>query len=178
MGLYSPESIGDTGNSYITLDLEQNKEQIIGGKSMAANFEVGDKVRFCRMDAHHKYYLLSLRQVFGDYGIIRCFSKIDKNVVAVSISPICEIYVPVEWLDLVEKGKKLYNGKVICTKFKPSKEYAIVKFTPGKVYTIKDGKLFDDAPPHCPYLDNLCSLDDIRARNYVDVDFIEFKGEA
>lgn len=142
-----------------------------------ANFEVGDTVLFCRMDTHHRWYSLSLRQEFGTCGTITGFSGIDKEIAVVSISPICNIYVPVEWLDLVEKGKKYYNGKVICTKFKPSREHAIVKFTPGKVYTIKDGKLFDDAPP-TPYLTCIKNLDDIRILNYVDVDFIEFKGEA
>lgn len=141
-------------------------------------FEVGDKVKIDRMDTHWSGYQPYMRFELGDIGKI---VGVTENGIRLDLSESgmasLTLTVPCDWLGLVEKGKKLYNGKVICTKFKPNDKYHIVKFTPGKVYTIKDGVLFDDAPP-CPYLRDICSLDDIRTRNYVDVDFIEFKGEA
>lgn len=139
------------------------------------NFKVGDKVKVYNVDAHDEEYASNALPYFNKPCEIIAINA--NNTVCLHNGRIA-FTVPTHWVEHVKQDiQPLYNGKVICTKFTPHSYYKSVAFTPGKVYKIENGVLHDDKPP-CPYLHNITSLDYIRKSNYVDVDFIEFKGEA
>lgn len=140
-------------------------------------FEVGDKVKVYKVDAHCEQYANDALPHFNKPCEIIAINVNNTMCLRPTENWPFAFTVPTDWVEHVKQEvQPLYNGKVICTKFTPHTFYKSVVFTPGKVYTIKDGVLLDDEPP-CPYLMRITSLDYIRENNYVDVDFIEFKGE-
>ena len=150
---------------------------------MAQKFEVGDKVIIAKMDIHWPDYCGSLNKFIGKTAVVEDIGKesirlriIDTDVIGYMCSDTW--YFNPDWLELVEKANKYYTGKVICTKFQEDyrSKYYDVKFTPGKVYTICNGTLLDDIVSPAPYRMGIKNMDDVNAENYVDVEFIEFKG--
>ena len=74
---------------------------------------------------------------------------------------------------------KLYNGKVVCVECPPN----VGPYTPGKVYTFKDGFMFDDLGNKHPsvYVRGNPRSNPIRDfddwKNFTYAKFIEYKGE-
>lgn len=146
---------------------------------MAQKFEVGDKVIIAKMDIHWPLYSELLNKFIGKIAKVESMHKEGIQLAIVDASGcIDSLYFNPDWLELVEKSNKHYTEKVICTKFQEDyrSKYYRVKFTPGKVYAINDGTLFDDIVSPFPYRCEIKNMDDLNTKNYVDVEFIEFKG--
>lgn len=77
-----------------------------------------------------------------------------------------------------EEKPKYWSGKVVCVKaddgFMWHKRPC---FTVGKVYEVKDGHLYDNAPT-VPFMNRIVSVDQLNSKIDYRYNFIEFKGEA
>lgn len=136
-------------------------------KKMANKFEVGDKVHFCYLDAHNELFQPELTDVFDQEGIIVAIDG-DYSLAVKFEKRTFELNV--DWIELVEKAKKPWNGKVVCVDSHSN------FFTKGKIYEVKTGYLYDDSKT--PYFAGNRYYDCPNHTLTYSAEFIEFKGFA
>lgn len=171
-------------------------------------FELGDQVQLVKLDATkdttlsatglHHYFLKTGQVMAINQRNNRYLVMFEKEIIFDS----CEyesvrIWVPGEWLQYVcvpEKPKE-FTGKAICVSDDVDnmrkKPCVPSHFTPGKVYSIKQGVLFDDLvnplaandgleTPFDAGIRNIDEFNKKMARVYPtrNLKFIEFKGFA
>ena len=139
-----------------------------------AKFEVGDNVKIVRMDVNWYAYAPRMRYILGEVGfIVECNCPVGNPCIKFADGN--EFYVPDGWFELVEKAKKGWTGKVICTEVDAP---CYDMFEVGKVYDVIDGKLIScNSKPYPSNHWTFTSAENIdeRVRHY---GFIEFKGFA
>jgi hypothetical protein len=148
-------------------------------------FKVGDKVKIVRMDTKWSAYQKVLNKYIGTIGkIVKTEGLVsdDDPYHDVEFLDGLTFSIKDEWLELVEKKKTGWNGKVVCVNIKPMVISCRRFFSVGKVYKVVNGKLLDDDNninnPWTGVLDPIKDFNDLieRTKNYYD--FIEFKGFA
>lgn len=149
------------------MDYEKIEEE----KKMADKFEVGDKVRIVKLDVTGDLCVRNaMKKALGEFGVVRPRlnggTSVAEAVFVETEDGNSYFYMP-EWLELVEKAKKPWNGKVICVDSR--NRY----FTIGKIYEVKKGELYDDSKtPFTHFLYYNCPT------NAPGAYFVEFKGFA
>ena len=164
-------------------------------------FELDDQVQLVKLDATEDdtaLYANRLRHYFLKTGQVMAISSIlDRYLVMFEKEPHspCEnasikIWVPGEWLRHVcapEKFKQ-FTGKVICVSddvdTMQKKPWVPTHFTPGKVYSIEQGVLFDDLVNdrlETPFTAGIRNIDELNKKMEQiyptrNLKFIEFKG--
>lgn len=104
-------------------------------------FEVGDKVKVVRLDVTKPDYVSALNQYLGRTGTIRGTQFFGSELL-VEFDNGSSYYFYPEWLELVEKKKKGWSGKiVIVSTAQPPLFPGKYQCEPGNVYTVKDGSI-------------------------------------
>ena len=138
-------------------------------------FHVGDKVRVVKYTMYNDCYINDvMKKIFGEVITVKYDCWSDRVMCSFGIDGESYTFTFLnEWLELAEKAKKPWNGKVICV------ESESMFFTKGKIYNVINGKLYDDS--QTPYSHELteCPNEAISQVTICPVaNFIEFKGEA
>lgn len=141
--------------------------------------EIGDKVKIVKLDCNWSKWTPELSNYIGKTGVIvvNCCDYVGIDFG----DETGRWYFHNNWLELVEKAKKYWSGKVVCVDTE-SEDY----FVKGKVYKVKDGRIFGEN--HFE-LFNCCTdpitelhLGDISwcplLPNVFSTKFIEYKGMA
>lgn len=108
-----------------------------------SKFEVGDKVKVICLDKRHHLYVHPMREWLGKQGELLSID-INSNDAVVKLGNGLCLWMPMNWLKLVEKKKKYWTGKVICVDNGVDGFSGPKLFTTGKVYEVKEGLLFDN----------------------------------
>lgn len=140
-------------------------------------FHAGDIVKVVRMDIKDIGYtgIKDQKLCLGEKGKVVTVSE-KVGVIAVNFNN-CTFSINPKWVELVERRRKPYNGKVVCVGCDTDK---VTLFKIGKVYKVIDGDLYDETMS--TWRTASYSIDDInRMVNTpcnLGLKFIEFKGYA
>lgn len=140
-------------------------------------FEIGDKVKVVRLDTTKTDYVPELNAYLGRTGIIRDTQKLGSELRVEFDNGNTWWFYP-EWLELVEKKKKGWAGKIVVAgrlyDHFPSCEEPHVET--GKVYSVNNGQIILDHGRRIIPKNNE-TFDDIRRwMSGHQVSVIEFKG--
>ena len=104
-------------------------------------FEAEDKVKVVRLDTTRNDYVPDLNQYLGWTGIIRG-AQFSGSELLVEFDNGHSWYFYPDWLELVEKKKKGWTGRIVvidAPTLLPS--FDDYRYEPGEVYTVKDGRI-------------------------------------
>jgi len=140
-------------------------------------FEIGDKVKVVKLDVTEPDYVSDLNQYLGCTGIVRDTQFFGSELL-VKFDDGNSWYFYPDWLELVEKKKKGWTGRIVVAgrlydNF-PSCEEPPVET--GKVYRVINGQIILDhgkriIPKNNETFDDIC-----RYMSGHQVSIIEFKG--
>ena len=140
------------------------------------NFEIGDKVKVVRLDVTKPDYVSDLNRYLGCTGTIND-KQFSGNELLVEFDNGNSWYFYPEWLELVEKKKNGWSGKIVIVNA-PKRPVFFDEhpYKPGNVYTVKNGTI-----QVFPWLNKTPSqnstFEDIRDWfSWRVVNVIEFKG--
>ena len=143
-----------------------------------AKFEVGDKVMVVKLDLSWYACFSNMGHLLGKTGVIIESDCNGEDSFYIYFDDCRKYYhLKPDWLELVEKKKKGWNGKVVCVKsHRPNMDL----FTVGKVSDVVDGKIFDNSGTFYNGADEsaIRSLKDLLEMTESFYDFIVFKGFA
>lgn len=103
-------------------------------------FEIGDKVKVVRLDTTKNDYVSDLNQYLGCAGTI-CKTQYTGSELLVEFDSGNSWWFYPDWLELVEKKKKGWSGKIVVIDAPKLPPFDLCRYEPGKVYTVKDGRI-------------------------------------